>query len=314
MIFVNGARIICPLCGVASSVVEHFPGGPPNILRCLVCTVGFVHPMPVSTVLASQYSTDYFAKKYDETTRTRYVNAEAFRQKSQSCLVQIDRLRGGKKGRLLDLGCGRGWFIELARSFGWEIQGLELCSEIAFQTEARLGTTIHKGSLFDVSLDPESVDAVTMFDTIEHLEMPLKALKICRRVLRPGGVLAISTPNLFGIGCRVLGRNAFGVWPEEHIVYFGPSSIKNALRLADFAEVEVSTREIYPENAPALLRLMIGDRGVPSEQVSMSSAGVIELKSRVRGSRVLRRVRSLVNHCFRLIPLGDELLAFAVKA
>ena len=70
--------------------------------------------------------------------------------------------------------------------------------------------------------------------------------------------MAISTPNLRGLGCLLLGARAFAVWPDEHIFYFGPASMSRALRMAHFTDVEIATREIYPENAATVISRLLG--------------------------------------------------------
>jgi SAM-dependent methyltransferase len=205
-------------------------------------------------------------------------------------------------------------FLEAARDRGWQVEGLELCAEVARNTMERVRTQVYSGSIFDIELPSETFDLVTMFDVIEHLETPIEALRICYRILKPGGALAISTPNLRGLGCRLLGANAFAVWPDEHIFYFGPTSLRRALRLADFTDTQIASREIYPENAAAILSRLLGKNGNGRPgAANVVDPGVRPVKKLFRNNSALKAVRAAVNGLFSTLPLGDELLAFTIK-
>ena len=299
---------------------SHFKNGADRIRKCPACSVGFVYPRVSGSELFSQYSPDYFQKRYDDLQESKYVNMQSWQAKIALCLARVNRLRGVQAGVLLDVGCGKGGFLEAARERGWQVQGVELCAEVAKGTMERVGVQVYIGSVFDIELRSETFDLVTMFDVIEHLEEPVEALQICYRILKPGGALAISTPNLRGLGCRLLGAKAFAVWPDEHIFYFGPASMKRALQMADFTEVEIASREIYPENAATVISSFRGKNGGDTEVMDaghpggeLADPGVRSVKTLFRNNAALKGFRTALNSLFAVLPLGDELLAFAIK-
>lgn len=309
-------EVACPLCSALVALRPHFGNGADRIRRCPACFVGFVYPRLAGPALLSQYSPDYFQEKgYDHLRESDYVNMHSWRAKITMCLKRVQRLRKADAGLLLDVGCGKGWFLEAARERGWRVQGVELCAEAAQATRERVKTQVYAGSIFDVDaeLPSETFDLVTMFDVIEHLEAPLEALRICHRILKPGGVLAISTPNLRGLGCRLLGAKAFALWPDEHIFYFGPVSLKRALQFADFTDMEIASREIYPENAAAVMARVLGKNGGASGVAAKADPGVRSVKKVFRNNPALRGLRAGLNRLFAAFPIGDELLAFTVK-
>ena len=106
---------------------------------------------------------------------------QSWRAKITMCLARVNRLRGASTGLLLDVGCGKGWFLETARERGWRVEGVELAPERLIRTMERVSTQVHVGSIFDVELPSETFDLVTMYDVIEHLEAPLEALRVCYR-------------------------------------------------------------------------------------------------------------------------------------
>jgi 2-polyprenyl-3-methyl-5-hydroxy-6-metoxy-1,4-benzoquinol methylase len=310
---VSTSEAVCPICREHVVLEPQFRNGADRIRKCRACSAAFVHPRPNGPELLSQYSPHYFRAKYESLRESGYLSMDAWREKTDLCFARVSKLRGGKPGLMMDFGCGKGWLLEAARDRGWQVQGLELCPEVAKEVMERVGTHIYTGSIFDVALPSETFDLVTMFDVIEHLEQPLEALLICHRILKPGGVLVISTPNLSGIGCRLLGARAFGMWPDEHIVYFGPAAMNRALRLARFANVEISSRAVYPENVAAILSRLQERNNKQAEITNEVRDETRSIKELFRNNVVLRGLRTTLNRFFAAVPIGDELLAFAVK-
>lgn len=101
------------------------------------------------------------------------------------------------------------------------------------------------GELGDTPFPPESFDAVTLWDVVEHVRDPAEALRAVRRLLRPGGTLALSTPNLRGLFPRLsqpVGR-VTGYWthpePPAHLFQFSQATLSRLLERTGFRVVEV---------------------------------------------------------------------------
>jgi SAM-dependent methyltransferase len=292
----------------------QFGDGIHDIKRCLRCSIVFVHGRPTGT--ACQYDEAYFEQKYTDLTKSGYVNTEAARKRMLSCFQHAISVCGslnGRPGVVLDVGCGTGRFLELAQKEGWRAEGLEPFPGAAEDTGRRLGIRVYVGGVMEASLPSKSFDIITMFDVIEHLERPVDALQVCERSLKPGGVLILTTPNFNGLGRRLMGKDAFAIWPDEHLVYFKGSTLRRALALGGFAKTELSTREIYPENVAMFLSRLNGQKQIISSRPTGSEESILAVKSAARGS-VFVRLRSLANLLFEHVLWGDELLAFAKKA
>jgi 2-polyprenyl-3-methyl-5-hydroxy-6-metoxy-1,4-benzoquinol methylase len=305
----------CPL-GCAHPEVEwQFPDRAHSIKRCLGCSVVFVHPRLSHTGVDSLYNDSYF-EKYKRLPAMGYVNASASKKKMVEYLrraFSLCKSIQGAAGTLLDVGCGTGRFIEVAQEENWAVAGLELFSGVAEETARRLGIKVTVGSILEADLPAHSFDVITMFDVIEHVEEPVLALQSCARMLKPGGVLVLTTPNFNGLGRRLVGKNAFAIWPDEHLVYFKPSTLRRALALAGFGRVELGTRDIYPENVAMFLSRLRGREETISSRPAGTEESVLFVKTIARG-RALAKVRSLTNSIFAHLRWGDELLAFAIKA
>lgn len=112
-------------------------------------------------------------------------------------LKSITRLLGKKPAdiRLVDVGCSRGQFVDFAAQAGFAAEGVEPAKHIA-ATARESGLNVHTGLLEDQHYPDAAFDVATLFEVVEHLREPLPLLQECRRILKPGGILVISTGNV----------------------------------------------------------------------------------------------------------------------
>jgi 2-polyprenyl-3-methyl-5-hydroxy-6-metoxy-1,4-benzoquinol methylase len=140
-------------------------------------------------------------------------------------------------GRILDVGCATGYFLEAAREMGFEPFGVELSYYGAEVCRSKFGAgRIHEGSLETAVFKdcPEDrVDAIFMSDLLEHVSDPPATLKTARRWLPRGGRLLITTPDIGSWSHRVFGRHWLHYKPE-HLFYFGTNSLGRLLTGAGF--------------------------------------------------------------------------------
>ncbi len=135
---------------------------------------------------------------------------------------------GVATGRLLDVGAATGFFLDLARKRGYHTVGVEPGAEAAKKAELK-GLNVVHGTIDDLAEPPESFDAITMLDVLEHLPAPSTDLARARRLLKPGGLLAINTPDYGSLLARVLGMNWHLVTPPEHLCLFTSEALNSSL-------------------------------------------------------------------------------------
>jgi SAM-dependent methyltransferase len=136
----------------------------------------------------------------------------------------------------VDIGCGDGNFVRLAQQLGYQAEGLEFDAQ-AVQTARTKGMMIHQGGLPDTGLPTAAYDVVTLSQVIEHVHAPLAALRECARVLRPGGMLWVATPNMDAPGHQRFGANWRGLEPPRHLTLFTAEALTQALGQAGFADI-----------------------------------------------------------------------------
>jgi SAM-dependent methyltransferase len=149
-----------------------------------------------------------------------------------------------QKGRMLDVGCGDGSMLKLAEELGWDAEGVDFDAD-AVANARRKSLTVRAGALADQKYRDDSFDLVLMSHVIEHVPDPLGTMREIRRVLRPGAVLAVTTPNAASMGHGRFGRDWRGLEPPRHLNIFTGAAMRELARTADFSHtIVVSTLRI----------------------------------------------------------------------
>jgi SAM-dependent methyltransferase len=155
-------------------------------------------------------------------------------------LDQLEALLPGR-GRLLDFGCGAGYFFERAARRGWEAHGVEVGDWAQQAAKLRGLANLHKGLLVEQRFPDGCFDVVCAHQVLEHLPTPKKDLAQIRRVLRPQGLFYASVPNYRCLSI-VLGRDDFELnYPLAHVNYFGPGALRNLLQACGFRVLRTTT-------------------------------------------------------------------------
>lgn len=145
---------------------------------------------------------------------------------------------------LLDVGCGNGTFLLQMQALGWNVQGVDPDpNAVAYARQA--GVSVHQGTLPEITFPENNFDAITLSHVVEHLHDLEDNIRVCYRILRPGGVLWIATPNLNSIGHHLFGKFWIALDPPRHLTLFTPDSLKKLIKSASF---EVSERPLTSAN------------------------------------------------------------------
>lgn len=232
-------RHICPLCGGGDSVERH---AAPLPVRVCSCGLAFLWPRPSEEQLKEIYSEEYYkswgvAGEDDALPRRMKHLTFASRLRAVEALAI-------PPGKVLDVGCATGYFLEVAAERGWDVAGVELSAYSAGLAAAKFGERIFNGSLEQAAFPDEAFDLVTLSDLIEHIPQPVSFLHEVRRILKPGGLVLIVTPDLGSLSERIMG----GKWSHykvEHIYYFSAGTITSCLKKAEFKPLLVKSAPKY---------------------------------------------------------------------
>lgn len=238
----------CTICGAArAEPLYRLPAG--TLLRCAAC--GTVRRANLVDGEAAEHLYDddaYLEAPYFDVLK---VGASRDQQPYLVYRRVLSRLADIQaRGRLLDVGCSYGAFLELAAEEGWEPLGVELSSKGCEYAQRQRGLEVFHGTLEAAHLPAGSVQAITLWDVIEHLARPLETLREAHRTLEPGGTLILFTINQRSLINRVgdfLYRASAGRWTKplillydiHHNYFFDPRTIGTLLERAGFELVEI---------------------------------------------------------------------------
>ncbi|MGE5057534.1 MAG: class I SAM-dependent methyltransferase [Acidobacteriota bacterium] len=147
-----------------------------------------------------------------------------------------------QSGRLLDLGCSSGSFLESLKGKGWNLHGIEMSTESARIAEVRSGAQVFVGDILDAPFRRESFDVITSFDVLEHLYEPRRVMAKVAEWLKPGGILYVLVPNVDGAEARVFGTYWHGLELPRHLFHYSPASLRFLAESVGLREVSLETR------------------------------------------------------------------------
>lgn len=273
----------CPACGSEDSVLMYpslqdkvfgtdYKGLP--MVRCLVCDSVYLQIRPNEQTIGLAYQT-YYTHEQTETGDTKLSplrkfirsNMNSFRNRkfglalspsnrfgfwivslfpwlSQGLINEMRSLPKPLPGqRLLDVGCGNGKFLIMAKAMGWDVVGVDF-DELAVDAARKAGLTVVHGDVFSIS-EIESFDYITCSHVIEHVHDPVAVFKAMQRLLKPEGKLWLETPNINSFGHQYYKEHWRGLEPPRHLVIFNYDSLMNLLREVGFVDIENADANLF---------------------------------------------------------------------
>ncbi len=223
--------LTCPACG-SNKIHYSYTGRTGRIKEenvwtldaCEECDHEFMNPQPTWEELGRYYSPDY--SPYEASTAEEEDDEVVARARQTSEFRHL-RIKAGD--RLLDVGCGGGYYLRIVRRMGVEAEGIEpsaYAADVARQT----GLPIFCGTLEEyVARAPEKrFDVITSNHVLEHVPEPVETLEAMRRVLAPGGLIWISVPNAQCQACRTLRDRWHSTDLPFHLMQFSPESLRRS--------------------------------------------------------------------------------------
>ena len=279
-------RPACPLC--ASTRLLPLPRFAAHHLhRCAACGFFFTALLPSDVELLAHYA------QYSRDDSISPLTLDNYRQLISSWAS--DR----QTGALLDVGAGNGHLLAVAAELGWQPYGTEFTAEAVALCRAK-GATMHHGDLHDAPFAPQSFDVVTAIEVLEHVPDPLALLRPVLRLLRPGGLLYLTTPNFNALSRRLLRERWHVVEYPEHLSYFTPRTLRLAGRLAGFQTERVYTEGVISQ----LVQPAASATGTHSPTEAIET-----LRRKTQQQPLWRIAKRTANGLLRLTGLGDTLKA-----
>ena len=199
-----------------------------RIVRCKKCGLVYVNP---------RHSEEEMVDAYAKGMEDGYVSQAQERMNTfKNSLEKVERI-AGKKGKILDVGCAAGFFLNVAKAAGWQVYGVEPNKWMASFGNREYGVNIRQGTLRGAKFNRGFFDVVTMWDVLEHTGDPTSELEEALRVLKPGGLLVVNVPNFASSFSRIFKRKWWFVL-SNHVYYFTPQTIRGMLEKTGFEVVK----------------------------------------------------------------------------
>ena len=255
------------------------------VVACVQCGLRYTCPRPSEE--------DYLAA-YRRLEDSDFLGERRARELTYARqLDSLERFTHGKRGRLLDAGCSMGFFLRAARDRGWDAEGLDPSRWAVEYASREYGLAVRAGTIAEANLTPESYDAITIWDVVEHLFRPVDDFKRLAAALKPGGVLALGTHSI-GSPAAIILRKRYPFLMPMHTMHFTPLTTASLLARAGLRQALVRPHVRYLRTGYAITKL---EQRMP------------------RAGRVARAIARLVRIEHRHIMVGGLGLfeAFAVK-
>jgi 2-polyprenyl-3-methyl-5-hydroxy-6-metoxy-1,4-benzoquinol methylase len=198
-----------------------------QIAHCAACGFDITSPQPAMEEIAAYYPAGYYGNPGDRRfpPMVEALQKALYAQRAR----MVESVAGARRGRVLDVGCGRGLLLEAFRRRGWEVQGTELTDQAARYARQVAGVPVETGRLEEIGFPEAHFDAVTMWHVLEHVHDPRVVLTEVSRILKPGGVLLVGVPNFSGFEARLFKDKWFHLDVPRHVTHLTKATLKQAL-------------------------------------------------------------------------------------
>ncbi len=275
----------CHLCECSQSIIL-FRKGRYNFCHCSECGLIYLYPQPEEC--EDTYNMDYYSdRSILRETPARIIMHTRHLELMESYVTYCS---------LLDIGCGTGYFMDLACSRGWKVEGVDISCDAINYAGDHYGLNVRNCDLAE--LPKHAYSAITLWDVLEHLNDPSGLLSEIHQLLKHNGIMAISTPNVYGISTRITGRYSSIFNTKDHLFYFSDDTLRKTIEKSGFRVVKMLTETIYARNIAKVI-----SRVIMKELYH-------EIQNVMQNDFLLHFI-SVVDIFLRLSGIGDQITVFA---
>lgn len=272
-------EVHCDLCGEKNRQILFVKEGFPHC-RCTNCGLVYVSPrLKRHLELQKSYGTGTMGE--DQLTAAQ-------KKRLKQAVAKIEPWR--QLNRFMDIGPGRGWYLNAAAEAGWETWAVEVNSKALSYLKKMSSSHIIATPAEEFESPGDYFDVVRLSDVIEHLTSPRRVVERIFRSLRPGGLLELSTTNFASLSMMINGPQWMYLNGTDHIILFDPHTMSRLLTQTGFQQVQIRTRDFHLKR-----RLYHPERELPPSSI------------------VLRPFRKLIDETIFLTTYGHQLLVRAIK-
>jgi len=221
-----------------------------TVYKCAECGLGVLDPRPDPDELDELYRREYFSSHYDKGVA---VGSPEMKRRISQEDHRIKFFRPLKKsGRILDIGCGLGYFLYACRAVGYQVEGMDVSGDSASYVREELGIPVTTGVMDEVEFDEGSFDIITMWHALEHTPDPRVHMEKAWKWLKRDGLFIVDVPNHEGTDAVNMWDTWTGWSLPYHLYHFTPATLTALLTLFSFEPVR--TKDYHSEHVKEKLK------------------------------------------------------------
>lgn len=229
--------------------IQHLPGDF-TVVRCRTCGLMRTNPRPTARAMGFYYPDDYGPYLGTQVTAPSAPRARRF----PALRKWVSRLLDSRsmflpplpRGRMLEMGCASGYFLEKMARDGWQVEGMEF-SPRAAATARALGHQVYAGSMESAPAPAQPCDLIVGWMVLEHLHDPLAVLRKLADWSTPGAHLAISVPNAGSWDFRAFRSRWYMLHLPNHLYHFTPRTLRALLDKAGWEITDVHGQRVITD-------------------------------------------------------------------
>ena len=284
---------ICPVCAYPKSAnvsdySEHF------LVKCKSCNFVYAEQIPTQDELDEVYNS------YDYNTENSSPTTASMKKHIDICNY-IKSL--GKISSVLDVGCGKGAWLNIFKEFGCDTFGTEYSDDLKTFASS-IGHTMLDGGLFPIVRKDQKFDLIIFTEVIEHIQNPNEVLSYFNSILSNDGLIFITTPNFSAIERHFLKGKWKNVMYPEHLSYYTPATLNRILKKTNYSKIS-----LYSENIGVFV--ILESLGFSSNTRISVSSGIQTATTR---SKALSTIKILINKLLNMTGTGTSIKAIYKKS
>ncbi len=268
-----------------------------SIVRCGKCAFVFSKYVPTEEEIIRYYS----QYSYSSVPNVHPITIKRYHQ----LLEEFEPYR--KNNLILDIGCGIGSFLSVAKERGWDVFGTEI-SKRAIEILREKGVEVYQGRMDKLQFENSKFDIITSFEVIEHLNTPNNEVRSIYNALRDGGLFYLTTPNYDSISRFLLGNKYNVISVPEHLCYYTSKTLDNLMMGHKFKKIKLTATGINIE------RLKNGVSSFGYRAIQRSNNTTEErIRVLTESNSLFNLLKSSANKILDKLTIGDALKGYYEK-
>lgn len=264
-----------------------------NMFKCKDCSFLFAGTIPTEKELIEHY---------EGYGRNDYLSPITIKRYNE-ILDSFEKYR--KTNNLIDVGCGIGLFLEVAKKRGWNVYGTEYTDE-AIQICESKGILMRQGKLNPSNYPPNFFDIITSFEVIEHINNPKEEMNNFYSILRKKGLIYMTTPNFNSLSRLLLGNQWTVITYPEHLSYYTPKTLNYLFKNSGFKKKRITTTGF------SLTRHKVAKTNNEEIYIAENTEDEV-LRRKMEDIWYWKIIKKVVNFIFGISGRGDTIKSYYIK-